>query len=495
MTAGGKGWLAARSVLAIALSLGFYLLAVGLSLFLLSIPVAEALYAHRLDFKLALFCLGGGFAILFSIVPRRERFVPPGPILARDAHPRLFAALESVAKSVEQELPRDVYLVPQVNAFVAERGGFLGFGRRRYMGLGLPLMQALDLDEMSAVLAHEFGHFHGGDTLLGSYIYRTQSALVRTLMGLPNGMLRKPFLWYGTLYWRLTLAVSRHQERLADALAARVVGAGPLATGLRKIHSCSGAFGAYWQSEFAPALGLGYRLPLADGFRSFLGCARVKEAMERSLATALEKEPSAGAYDSHPPLAERLKALGESGRKDAADGPLAVTLLGDVPALENALLEAILGAAKAQGLRPLTWENVPEAVIIPGWKKAAAAEADDLEGLTVGGLPQAASRLGKNPFGDANQQLQRRASAYGAALGLVLLRQGWTLLTAVGEPVRLHRGDTAIQPFEIVARLAQGDLTGDAWRAQASELGIASLPLEKAAAAPAPDASGPGAVC
>lgn len=495
MTAGRRGWLAARSVLAIALSLGFYLLALSLSLFLLSIPVAEVRYAHRLDIKIAMFCLAGGFAILFSIVPQREHFLPPGPLLAPEANPRLFAALESVARSVGQEMPRDVYLVPQVNAFVAERGGFLGFGRRRYMGLGLPMMQTLDLDEMSAVLAHEFGHFHGSDTLLGPYIYRTQSALVRTLIAFPKGVLRKPFLWYGMLYWRLTLAVSRHQERLADALAVRVVGAGPLATGLKKIHAGSGAFGAYFQNEFAPALEAGYRLPLVEGFQAFLGQARVKEAMGRFLAASLEKEPSAGAYDSHPPLAERLRALGDAGRRDPAGGPLAVTLLGDLAALENAFVEGMMGADKAQALRPLAWDEVPEAVIVPGWEKAAAAEADDLEGVTVNSLPEPAQRLGKKPFTDANVMLRRRAAAFGAALGLALLRDGWMLVTAIGEPVRLVRGGTAIQPFEVVARLASGDLTGDAWRAQAAELGIASLRLADAPAAPAPDASGPDAVC
>jgi Zn-dependent protease with chaperone function len=34
----------------------------------------------------------------------------------------------------------------------------MGFGSRRVMGLGLPLLQALNVSQLEAVLAHEFGH-------------------------------------------------------------------------------------------------------------------------------------------------------------------------------------------------------------------------------------------------------------------------------------------------------------------------------------------------
>jgi Zn-dependent protease with chaperone function len=62
----------------------------------------------------------------------------------------------------------------RVNAWVMQRGGIMGFGSRRVMGLGLPLMRILTCAQFSAVLAHEFGHYHGGDTKIGPWIYKTR---------------------------------------------------------------------------------------------------------------------------------------------------------------------------------------------------------------------------------------------------------------------------------------------------------------------------------
>lgn len=52
----------------------------------------------------------------------------------------------------------------------------MGVGSKRVMGLGLPLLNALTVSELRAVLAHEFGHFVGGDTSLGKWIHKTRSA-------------------------------------------------------------------------------------------------------------------------------------------------------------------------------------------------------------------------------------------------------------------------------------------------------------------------------
>jgi heat shock protein HtpX len=81
-------------------------------------------------------------------------------------------------------LPQDVYLIPEVNAWVARRGGVMGFGSRRAKGLGLSLLQILTVSQFRAVLAHEVGHYYGGDTRLGPWVYKARTAMVRTLLGL-----------------------------------------------------------------------------------------------------------------------------------------------------------------------------------------------------------------------------------------------------------------------------------------------------------------------
>ena len=63
--------LAGRAILALLLMVGFYLLALGIALLLLSLPYAEITYANRLD-RLGLFGIIGGLLILWGIVPRPD---------------------------------------------------------------------------------------------------------------------------------------------------------------------------------------------------------------------------------------------------------------------------------------------------------------------------------------------------------------------------------------------------------------------------------------
>src|SRR5437588_3007298 len=131
---------------------------------------------------LALFVAGTIVAgsMLWSMVPRRDKFVAPGLPLERSSHPRLFAELDRIANSLQEPMPREVYLIGEPNAWVADRGGLMGFGSRRVMGLGLPLLGALNISQFRAILAHEFAHYYGGDTSLGPWVHRTQMFMIRT---------------------------------------------------------------------------------------------------------------------------------------------------------------------------------------------------------------------------------------------------------------------------------------------------------------------------
>ena len=140
--------------------------------------------------------IAGGGLILWSIIPRPDRFVPPGPRLGEEDQPRLFQVIREVAEQTGQAMPADVFLVFDMNAWVAQRGGVMGIGSARVMGLGIPLLQYLTLPELKAVLAHEFGHYHGGDTKVGPWIYKTRAAIGRTVeyLDAKAGLLYKPFL-------------------------------------------------------------------------------------------------------------------------------------------------------------------------------------------------------------------------------------------------------------------------------------------------------------
>src|SRR5215467_4211225 len=139
----GKMSLKTRALVALALMIGFYLLALAVALGLLWVPYAEWKYLDRISGRLAIACLIGALVVLWSILPRRDKFEPPGPRIDEAGQPRLFAEVGSIARAIDQEMPHEVYLVPEVNAWVAQRGGLMGIGSRRVMALGLPLLSLL----------------------------------------------------------------------------------------------------------------------------------------------------------------------------------------------------------------------------------------------------------------------------------------------------------------------------------------------------------------
>jgi len=482
--------LARRAAIAIVLMMGFYALAAGMAFALAWIPYAAWAYGHRFNFRLAFFCLGGAYLILRAIVPRRDRFEAPGPRLQPDRQPRLFEEIRGIAGASGQEMPAEVYLVPDVNAWVAQRGGVMGVGGRRIMGLGLPLLQAVSVSEMRAIVAHEFGHYFGGDVKLGPVIYRTREALVRTVIALHqhSGLLQKPFEWYAALFFRVTHAVSRHQELQADALAARIAGADALARGLRTVHGAGLAFGTYWAQEVAPVLGAGYLPPLAVGFSRFLEQPRVNDLVRQAVETE-EREGKADPYDTHPSLRERLAALaGRSGPVLVArpgDDGRAITLLDALPEVEKELVALRTAAGdKTGGLKPLQWEDVGGAVLVPVWEEFLRENGSLLAGVTPAALPaldweglgrKLIQRLG---LGEGEPEspppLPAAGFAVGAAIGFALSQRGFVIEAPPGAPVTMVRASRRIEPFELRERLAKDP---ESWRTICAEIGFADLDL------------------
>lgn len=477
-----------RAAVAVLLTIGFYGLALAIAAGLLAVPYLEYTATDHVVGRLAFYCIAGAVIILWSIAPRRVPFAPPGPRLDPDSQPHLFREIADVAQRVGERMPAEVYLVPDVNAAVTQRGGFGGAHARRIMLIGLPLVQVLTVAELRAVLAHEFGHYHGGDTRLGPWVYRTREAIGRTLerVGRHSRMLRKPFQWYGLLFLRVTQAVSRRQEFAADELAARVVGAGPMISGLRAIAGASPAYDAYLREEFAPAVNAGFAPPMADGFRRFLGQPRIAEAVSRAVEAQLAT-PRTDPYDSHPPIAERIGALERLPVHDVdgADGRPAAELLERPGDLEERLIAGLRRGA-GPSLRPLAWEDAGTTVVLPAMRQRLARQGTVLAGATGRALPGLAAdarRIGTHvavPQGsppDPETATRLGIGLLGTALAVMLAAQGWRVVSLPGEPVTLTLDDASLDPYQVVEQLRTGEVTPATWEERAVSLGIADLPL------------------
>ncbi len=477
--------------MALVLMVGFYLLALAIASGLLYIPYAEMVYAHRVHPKLALGCVIGGAAILWSVLPRFDKFEAPGPQLISQQQQRLFAEIESVAKSVGQAMPAEVYAVPDINAWVAQRGGIMGFGSRRVMGLGLPLLRVLTRSQLRAVLAHEFGHYHGGDTKLGPWVYKTRGALGRTLAALAGtdgkgSLLQLPFLWYGKMFLRITHAVSRRQEFVADELAARAMGSKPLIDGLRTVHGVAPAFASYWSSECAPVLNAGFRPPLVEGFQAFVQSGRIAELIRKELDEEL-KSAKVDPYDTHPPLKERIAAVEHlpAGRVPAPD-LAAITLLDEVTALETQLLAAMAGDEAAGKLKPIGWGEVCAKVYVPQWTSLVTINSKNLSGITPADLPALAKdlkALGTRFVHVTGEKIESEnaegmaGAVIGAALALLLTGKGGEPDATPGKPISIKLGSTEFEPFAIMQGLNSKEIVAESWCQKCVNVGVSVVDL------------------
>ena len=169
-----------RAVLAVLLTIGFYLLAVGLIIALLGVPFIEITVLHRISLRISLFCLAGAALIAYSLTPTFEHFRAPGQRISAGSHPRLFGELTMIANAVGERMPDEVYLVPGINAAVRQRAGLMGLGDRRVLLLGLPLLRVLRVSELRAILVHEFGHYRG-HTRFGPWIFKARQSILRTV--------------------------------------------------------------------------------------------------------------------------------------------------------------------------------------------------------------------------------------------------------------------------------------------------------------------------
>jgi heat shock protein HtpX len=505
-----NAWLAGRALLAVALMVSFYLLALGVASGLLWVAYIDAVRTRHPALRLIAFCIAGAASVLWAIAPRRDRFDAPGPRISEPEQPELFSLIREVANATSQAMPDDVYLLNDVNAFVAQRGGMMGIGVRRVMGLGLPLIQALTVDELKGVLAHEFGHYHAGDVALGPWIHRTRIAIGRTVAHLSESVLRFIFIGFATIFLRVTQAVSRRQEFIADEVAAGVVGSQAMASGLRKVNGAAFAYHTYWYSELVPVMQAGFRPPVFAGFGRYTSRPEMSRLMT-TLVQHQENEGQTDPYDTHPSLRDRLAALDRQASRPPVDSRPAASLLRNVDECER-LLFGTLGT-HLSNLKPLDWPGVTEAVYVPMWQARVKKYGALLRNYTCGNPPTTEKELREIGSGivpaDASDEA-RIAAAWRlivAAYAMVLLpfapqaRAGaaespsawtgmgnvkgvspsgperWRAETHPGEEAVLRRGADEFRPFSELAGVVQGRTPIAAWRQRCIALGIDVCPL------------------
>ncbi|HWH28667.1 MAG TPA: M48 family metallopeptidase [Mycobacteriales bacterium] len=506
---------AGRAALALALLVGYFVLAAAVvgGLLFLTVQAFATGGSGVVSTKLAVFtglvALAVGRAV-FSVEQRGEN-VEDGVRVSRTDQPELWGLVDEVSAELGVPAPDDLRVVDDVNAFVHQDTRLLGLvGGDRHMGIGAGLLQVLTVDQLRGVVGHELGHYAGGDTRLSSLVYRAGATVERTADQLGRDtLLGRLFARYAALYARVSLAVRRRQELRADEGSVRVVGREVHGAALREVQAGAAAWSFFgdryvvplWQAGTAPAdMFVGFRELLADPVRQLqLDEVRTSD------------EGPADPYDSHPTLTARLDHLSRlPDRMPPGDERPARALLREPESLERRVTEQV----NASVLRELPRQRyafageldaTPYVAGLEGHAAALSRATAAVDGLGApAGLGRTLALFEAGRDADLVTALtgdrrdlgeQARATdlrnvvggpfALSAALALVDAG-GARWQASWAQPVQLVDADG--EPLEVSAALEEAlDNSGvPGLRPALDELGV---PLDDAALAPAADAA------
>lgn len=327
-----------RVRLALWAALGYAVLATGLVVAAgLSITLfGLAIFRPLEDWRIVIPIVVLGMTAVILLRALWIRLGPPeGYPLGAGEAPLLREEVERIRREVGAQRLHGIIIDASLNAAAAYvPDGFGPLRQRHYLVIGLPLLQLLDRDELASVIAHEFGHFHGGHGRFGAWIYRLRVSWRRVLEGFSEpGFVSQQvfawfFRWYAPRFEERSLVLARQQEYAADAMAATIAGAVPAASALARVHLASD----WMERRFWPDV---LRCAHAQSHPP----AQVHHQLARSLADWRQRQGglSAGVRrrrpepdDTHPGLAQRFGALGvDPDMPLEPSGPAAAALLGD----------------------------------------------------------------------------------------------------------------------------------------------------------------------
>lgn len=470
------GSLAARAALLVGLAIGFWALAAGMTCALVVLGRWIVDYAPQYSYA-GFAAWGVAAALVVGVFPGRLRSgVAAPPRVARE-HARLRAFVTDVARRAGGREPDRIYVFHEANAFAGTRRDGVFARRESVIGVGLPLFALLTEDELRSVLAHEMGHHLAADVKLGPWVHRARRTVARAADRFEGSSfwLHLPFLAYAELFMRTSLRVSRAQELSADARAVRVAGAAATASALRKIEVLGTAWNAYFESEVVPVVER-KRLPsLLEGFRTYWQAAQAPgtPAFEQ-LTEALKRRGTSSVEDTHPSLAERLAAIGQSESPVLSlslSSAVSLDLLDAVSETEEQVVRELLRDAGMK-LDPVGWDAVVDDVWLPTWREVAdlltpvaELELADLAGALARWETIAAATRRGLALTSPEAERRRVTKLLSAWLTVKLAGEGFRVSAAPGQAVRAERDDAALEPFTIVAKLANGEIDAQAWTA------------------------------
>ncbi|MGP0062016.1 MAG: M48 family metalloprotease [Isosphaeraceae bacterium] len=269
-------------------------------------------YYPKLILVAAAFAVIGIIAVVVAIFKKTDVTLDvKGTLLSPEDAGRFYDELKAICRKVDTAPPDQVIVGIDDNFFVTEvpvrvDGKTLG-GRTLFASLSL--LKQLHVAEADGVLAHELAHFSGEDTFYSKKTAPLLAGYQRYLEALYGGGIGRVVFYFMNGFrslFELSLGKrSREREFRADRIAAEVTSPRDVAGALLRITAYS-KFRHKIQQELFEQERVLETANIAGQIAAGFSASAVRFAAEHDIGELKSSHP----FDSHPPLADRLEAVG-----------------------------------------------------------------------------------------------------------------------------------------------------------------------------------------
>ena len=294
---------------------------------------------------------------IISTIWRKPKF-EPAVLIDLDREPNLKNIITHLCGQMNTKVPKSV-IIHALPTFYVQQGSlrvFNGKAKGRTLAIGLPLLYILSTNEFRAILAHEFAHFTGRDTVYSSFVLPVYTGVIAATsqmqsiiesagedndnnsiwMSLP---LLIPYYFLNTylnIFHKKNMKLSKEREFRADDISAKTCGYNSFSNGLKKVVAVSGPFQGIYEYQIIETLKEG---KVYNNYYSYFGdnIDKMASLFDESLDTALKR--SKDELSSHPTLSERLSSAKKYDEKYEINDETANNLIIDLDSYGNILTD------------------------------------------------------------------------------------------------------------------------------------------------------------
>ena len=277
----------------------------------------------------------GAVTLVFFAWLLRPGFKIEGRVLRDDEAPALFREIDSLRSKLDVRGRMEVLLDDSFNAGAAESRGFFGLaGTRRVLVIGVPLLSVLGVEQLRAILAHEFGHFSRRHGRLGHWLYRARVGwmLYAAQVDESDSPFDRAAAWYAKrfvpYFSTRSFVHARQCEYEADTDAASIVGSKGFSQALTRVA----VLARLWDEELPRRVRAWQREsgePPNDFHERFRATGQQCSRAQREAWCAAALADASSWTDTHPSLADRLRSLGEGAQLVDIEVSAGSALLGE----------------------------------------------------------------------------------------------------------------------------------------------------------------------